>query len=430
MTPTTGAGVVIVGASLAGLTTAEGLRSEGYAGPITLVGEEDRMPYSRPPLSKQVLAGTWGIDRATMSEAEQLESLGVRHLRAHRATAVDVADRTVTVGGVPLPFEHLVAATGVTARRLPNAHGVRGIHSLRTAMDSLALQRDLGGASRDAGQVVVVGTGVLGFEIASAVHSAGHQVTLIGRSAKARFGQTGGHLSAMIAALVRENGVRMHVGVDVDEIESRDADGHNTVRALRLSDGSVVPADVVVAAIGCTPAVDWLAGTGIDISDGVLCDANGVAAPGIYAVGDVARWLDPVTGDARRVEHQATAIEQAHAVARLIVTGEPTAPIVPFFWSELFGNRILVHGRLDPKLPLTVLAGDPAERRFVAATLWRGQPAGLVGWNMPREFRQERARLVHQVAGRDTPPSFEATQTVKDEAIVKDKRIVKEGLVA
>ncbi|WP_022884767.1 NAD(P)/FAD-dependent oxidoreductase [Glaciibacter superstes] len=420
MNKTSGAGVVIVGASLAGLTTAEGLRSEGYAGPLTLVGEEDRMPYNRPPLSKQVLAGTWGIDQTTMSEADQLERLGVQHLRAHRATAVDVAARTVTVGGVAEPFEHLVAATGVTARRLLNSHGVRGIHSLRTADDALALQQDLGDAGQVAVQVAVVGAGVLGCEIASAVRSAGHHVTLIGRSAKARFGQTGGHLSAMIAELLRENGVRMRVGVDVDEIESRDADGHKTVSALRLSDGSVVPADVVVVAIGCSPAVDWLAGTGIDISDGVLCDANGVAAPNIYAVGDVARWLDPVTGEARRVEHQATAIEQAHAVARLIVTGERTAPIVPLFWSELFGNRILVHGRLDPNLPLTVLAGDPAERRFVAATILRGQPTGLVGWNMPREFRQERARLVQHVV----------QQPVEATEAVKGSEIVKEGMVA
>lgn len=413
MTETTGAGAVIIGASLAGLTTAEGLRSEGYAGPITLVGEEDRMPYSRPPLSKQVLAGTWGIDQTTMSEAEQLESLGVRHLRAHRATAVDVAARTVTVNGIPLPFEHLVAATGLVARRLPNAHGVRGIHSLRTAPDALALRRALNDAGSDAGRgagrVAVVGTGVLGCEIASAAHSAGHAVTLIGRSAKARFDQTGGHLSGMIAGLLHENGVRMCMGADVVGITSRDVDGRNTVSSLCLSDGSVLPADVVVAAIGCSPAVDWLAGAGIDISDGVLCDANGVAAPGIYAVGDVARWLDPVTGDARRVEHQATAIEQAHAVARHIVTGEPSAPIISFFWSELFGNRILVHGRLDPNLPLTILAGDPAERRFVAATVWRGQPTGLVGWNMPREFRQERARLVPHLMKQRA----EATEIVK-----------------
>lgn len=403
------AGVVIVGASLAGLTTAEGLRNEGYRGPITLVGEEDHPPYSRPPLSKQVLAGTWGVDQTTMCDSDQLASLGVRHLRGQRATAVDVAARTVTVDAVPVPFDHLVAATGVAARRLPNPLGVRGIHSLRTLEDAVALRCDLD----DAKQVAVVGAGVLGCEIASAVRSAGHDVTLIGRTREPRFGHTGGHLSPMIAALVHENGVRMQMGADISAITSHPADGQShgdgTVSGLRLSDGSVVPADVVIAAIGCSPVVDWLCGTGIDISDGILCDANGVAAPGIYAVGDVARWPEPQTGEARRIEHQATTIERAHAVARFIVTGEPAAPIAAFFWSELFGNRILVHGRLDPDLPLTLLAGDLAGRRFVGATIRRGRTTGLVGWNMPREFRVERARLLHQ--------SDAAAENVRESAI-------------
>jgi 3-phenylpropionate/trans-cinnamate dioxygenase ferredoxin reductase component len=381
------AGVVIVGASLAGLTTAEGLRNEGYAGAITLVGEEDRAPYNRPPLSKQVLAGIWDVERTTMRDAEQLESLGVHHLRGMRATGVDVVGHTVTVGDVRLPFQHLVAATGVAARRLPKVDGLSGIHSLRTADDAMALRRDLDGA----GRVAIVGAGVLGCEIASALRSAGHDVTLIGRGRAPHFGQTGGHLSGMISELLQENGVRMRMGLTVT-----DAVGRGRVSALRLSDGSIIPADVVVAAIGCTPRVGWLSGAGIDISDGVLCDANGVAAPDIYAVGDVARWLDPVSGEAHRVEHQATAIERAHAVAHLMVTGEPTAPIASFFWSELFGNRILVHGRLDTDVPLTQVAGQFSERRFVGATIHRGRRTGLVGWNMPREFRRERARLIQQ----------------------------------
>jgi NADPH-dependent 2,4-dienoyl-CoA reductase/sulfur reductase-like enzyme len=195
----------------------------------------------------------------------------------------------------------------------------------------------------------------------------------------------------MITELFQDNGIRMRMGVEVVGIS-----GHESVSALRLSDGSVVPADLVVAAIGCDPSVGWLGNTGIDLADGVLCDAHGRAADGVYSVGDVARWYDPVTGSARRVEHQATAIEQAHSVARLIATGAETAPIVPFFWSELFGQRILVHGHLEPGVPLTVLAGDPAERRFVAATIRHGRTTGLAGWNMPREFRQERVRLLQE----------------------------------
>ncbi len=377
---------MIVGASLAGLTTAEGLRAEGYAGSITLVGEEDHPPYSRPPLSKQVLSGRWTAAQAMLRDGAQLAALDLRLVKG-RATAADLTARTVTVEGDTLAYERLVVATGVRARRLPGAEGVAGVHTLRTLDDAIGLRDDLPAA----GPVVVVGAGVLGCEVAASARAAGHDVTILGRSTEPRFGQTATPLSPMIAALLLEHGIRLRMGVDVTDVV-----GRSRVAALRLSDGSIVPADVVVAAIGCVPSVDWLSGTGIDLTDGVLCDAGGVAAPGVYAVGDVARWLDPATGESHRVEHQATAIEQAHAVARLIVTGEVGAPIVPFFWSELFGNRILVHGRLDPGAPLTILAGDPADRRFVAATIRDGQATGLIGWNMPREFRQERARMLER----------------------------------
>lgn len=381
------AGVVIIGASLSGLTTAEGLRGAGFAGPITLVGSEDHLPYNRPSLSKQVLAGQWSTGETTIRDQAQLDALGVRLLLGKNATAVDLTARTVTVGRRSISFERLVVATGVSARRLPNTERMTGVHALRTVDDAIALREDLAGA----GRVAVVGAGVLGCEIAASIRTAGYDVTLVGRSYQPRFGQTGDHLSAMIGMLLREHGIRMRSGVDVIEVS-----GHGSVSTLRLSDGSLVPADLVVSAIGCVPVVNWLSGAGIDLSDGVLCDAHGRAATGVYSVGDVARWFDPVAGVALRVEHQATAIEQAHAVARLIVTGEQSAPIVPFFWSELFGNRILVHGRLDPDAPLTVLAGDPADRCFVAATIRDGRTTGLIGWNMPREFRQERARVLEQ----------------------------------
>lgn len=382
-------GVVIVGGGLAGLTTAEGLRAEGYSGDITMVGDEGSPPYSRPPLSKQILAGEWGIDRAMLCDTDHLVRLGVRHLGGHRVTHVDLATRAVSAGSVMLPFEQLVVATGVSARRLPNPRSLRGIHALRTTDDARQVQRDLARG----GRVVVVGAGVLGCEIASAVRASGHDVTLVGRSSGPRLARAGGLLSSMIAGLMVDHDVRLRMGVDVVDIE-----GHDTVSGLRLSDGSFVPADVVIAAIGCTPSVHWLAGTGIDISDGVLCDRNGVAAPGVYAVGDVARWHDPLTGEARRIEHQAAAIERANAIAHLIATGEPTTPMAAFFWSELFGTRILVHGQLDPDAQFTVMAGDVSRGRFVGATLRAGQPSGLVGWNMPREFHRERARLIRQSA--------------------------------
>jgi 3-phenylpropionate/trans-cinnamate dioxygenase ferredoxin reductase subunit len=380
-------GVVIVGASLAGTTTAEALRRDGYRGSITMIGEESHLPYSRPPLSKQVLGGSWATTPGLL-RPEQFAALGVDLQRGRRATGVDIASRTIAAEGSRFAYEHLVLACGVRARHLDNLAGLRGVHVVRGVDDVFALRRSMRGARR----VAVVGAGVLGCEIAAASAAAGLDVTLVGRTSLPRVAGTGDHVSVRIAEVLRAGGVTLRMGVEVVE-----ALGTVDVAGLVLSDGSVVAADLVIAAIGTAPNVEWLDGAELDLTDGVLCDADGLAAPNCYAAGDVARWRDPVTGDARRIEHQATAIEQALAVARHIATGEGSAPIAPFFWSELFGNKILVHGVLHPDVPLTVLAGDPEGPAFVATTLRDGRATGVIGWNMPREFRQHRARMIQPV---------------------------------
>jgi NADPH-dependent 2,4-dienoyl-CoA reductase/sulfur reductase-like enzyme len=384
-------GVVVVGASVAGLTTVEALREEGFDGPVTLVGAESRLPYARPPLSKQVLTGTWQPERATLRDRSRLDHLDMRLRLGLPATGLDLTDRAVRLArGALLPFGQLVVATGTAARRLPGTGRRAGIHVLRTLDDAVALRRELTYRPR----VVVVGGGVLGCEVAAAARTAGGDVTLVGRSPELRLGSAGTHLSALLAEHLTDHAVRVRTGVAVREVL-----GDARVTGLRLSDSSVVPADVVVAAVGCRPATGWLAGSGLDIRDGVRCDAHGRAATQahateVYAVGDVARWDDPVTGAARRVEHQAAAIDHARAVGRLIATGRTSEPIVPFFWSELLGTRVLVHGRPDDATHLRVVAGDVADRRFVAAAVKNGRTLGLIGWNLPREFRLARARLV------------------------------------
>lgn len=205
-------------------------------------------------------------------------------------------------------------------------------------------------------------------------------MTLTGRHRELRFGTIGPLLSPRLVRLHRANGVRLRLGVDAVELRR---DG--TV----LSDGSEPAADVVVTATGCRPNVGWLAGSAVRIDDGVVCDTAGRAAPDVYAVGDVARWAP-----APRVEHQQHAIEQAHAVATTIVTGRPPMhDIVPFYWSELHGTRIQVYGRLDGANALAVVDGDVAGGRFVALATRDGAPVGVVGWNLPRAFREARARL-------------------------------------
>lgn len=378
-----GAGTVILGAGIAGVTTAQNLREGGYEDPVTLVGDEDHAPYSRPPLSKQLLSGRLDEHDIGLCRDDDLPLRNIRYLRGVSASTVDLETRRVLVGADWLPFEHLVIATGVHARAPWPGYPTGPIHTLRTLDDSRRLRTAL----ERPGPVAVVGAGVLGLELAAGVRQLGHDVTVLARAPRVGLGRAGQQLAPLVETVLREHEVDLRLDCAAVGMAAGSTAG------VALADGSVVAATTVVAAIGSVPRVESLYGTGLDISDGVLCDEHGAAGPGVWAVGDVARWFDPHTRLARRVEHQATAIEQALAVAGLIASGEPSPPIVPFHWTELFSHRIVVHGRLDADLPLTVLAGSLDDRRFVAATLRDGRPTGLVGWNMPREFRQERARL-------------------------------------
>ena len=199
-------------------------------------------------------------------------------------------------------------------------------------------------------------------------------------------GQVGDHLSARIEELHRANRVDVRTGVDVVDVS--EAGAH---RLVALSDGELVETDLVIAAIGGIPFTDWLAGSDLDLSDGVVCDASGLAAPHVYAVGDVAQWRHEAGYPVPRAEHHLNAVEQALAVAHLLVTDEPPGAVVPFFWSELHDTRIQAYGRFAADSPLEIIAGDMGDRRFVAASRDHGRTTGVVGWNMPRDFRHARA---------------------------------------
>lgn len=352
--------VVVVGASVAGVTLVESLRASGHTGPITLVGAEQHAPYARPPLSKQVLDGTWEPDRAALRTADELLGLDVTMMSGATATALDPVRHEVVVDGRTLGYDVLVVATGVEPSRPVLAD--RRVHVLRTLDDALALRT----AWRHAGSVAVLGTGVLGSELASAARKDGRAVTMIGRSGRLTFGTVGPLLSDRLAELHHDHGVDLQLAAPVAQ-DAVDASG----------------AEVVVAAVGGRPRTGWLAGSGLSIDDGVLCDATGRAAPDVYAIGDAARWTDPTTGRAVRVEHQTNAIEQALAVATTLTGGPPQAVPVPFFWSEVHGVRIQAAGVFDPGLPLDA-DDDPRILR---------QPAGVVGWGAPRAFRLARAEL-------------------------------------
>ena len=398
--------IVIVGGSLAGLRAAETLRGEGHEGSITVVAAEPGAPYDRPPLSKQVLVGEWDGDRVALAAGAD-ESLELTWRRGVRATALDLATNTVTLDdGEPLSYDGLILATGATPRWLPGTQGVPGVHVLRTLDDALAI-RDA--ASGDGARVVVIGAGFIGAEVAASCRSMGAAVTLVEPLPTPLARVLGEAVGQVVAEVHRDQGVDLRLGVGVSAVEEG-PDGP----VVRLADGDELAADVVVVGIGVAPVTDWLEGSGLRIDDGVVCDETTLAAPGVVACGDVARWPNPrYGGELMRVEHWEHALDMgAHAARRLLAGddgGEPFAP-VPFFWSDQYDRKIQLAGRVRPDDDLEVVAGSFADRRFCALYGRDGQVVGALGMNMPAKVIRYRRQLGEGPLGWDEALEAAAAQ--------------------
>ena len=379
--------VLVVGAAASGLATVEALRRKGYAGGITVLGDEPHAPYDRPPLSKQVLAGLWEPARVALRAPEVLSGLDAEFVHGDAAIALDPVTRTVrTERGREYQADAIVIATGMRARALPGQSGLTGVHVLRTLDDALALRRDLLACTR----LVVVGEGVLGAEIAATARTMGLDVTMTGPQPAPMALQLGSLVSEVLAELHDERGVRLRLGVGVAGLTG----DHGRVAGVRLDTGEVVPADAVVVAIGASPATEWLADSGLRLENGVVCDSRCRAAEGIYAVGDVARWHHERLGRLIRLENRTNATEQAQVVAGAILgQDEPYVP-VPYFWTDQYDAKIQVHGMLPIGAEVDVVEGDVSARRFVARYRSDGVVTGVLGWNMPKQARLRRQEVV------------------------------------
>ncbi|MFD6291425.1 NAD(P)/FAD-dependent oxidoreductase [Streptomyces sp. NPDC060205] len=384
--------VLVVGASAAGLAVTESLRRKGYGGRITLLGEEAGAPYDRPPLSKQVLAGTWEAERTQLRTRDVLHALDAELVLGERAVALDAATRTVRTGsGAELRAEAVVLATGLHARRLPGLPDAAGVHVLRTLDDAGRLRRELLRAER----VVVVGDGVLGAEIAATARLMGVDVTLTGPQAAPMQAQLGDDVARLLAALHGEHGVRLRPDSPVDGLET--AGGR--VTGVRTAGGEVLPADLVVTAVGGAPATDWLTDSGLALRDGVVCGSRCRAAEGVYAAGDMARFHHEGLGRSLRLENRTNATEQAVLVAaNLLGEDRPYSP-VPYFWTDQFGVKIQVYGLPAPGATVQIAEGAVEEGRFVARYLdGAGGPIAVLGWNMPKQARLHRRHLLDRYA--------------------------------
>ena len=380
--------VVIVGAGLAGVRTAERLREGGFTGALTLVGEESEPPYDRPPLSKQVLRGEREI--VLLRDPDTYPELGVELRLGVRAASLDVEGRTVGLDdGTSIGFEALVIATGARPRTLAGVD-VSGVHVLRSAQDCRGLRSSAARARR----AVVVGGGFIGCEVAASLRLLGLEVTVVEMASAPLVGVLGDQLAGEVVRLHETHGVTMRCGVGVDAIE-----GEGRVSGVRLLDGSVLPADLVVIGLGVTPVVEWLADSGLTIDNGVSCDAQGrTSAPGVYAVGDVASWHDPRTGKAHRFEHWTSAVDQAGVVAETILTGHPDSLLpVPYFWSDQYKVKIQSLG-LPSAGADEIVVRELSETKRLALYAVDGLLTGAVGFSAPSAVMKMRPMLSEPTA--------------------------------
>lgn len=397
--------VVVVGASLAGLRACETLRTDGFAGRITLVGAETEVPYDRPPLSKKLLAGEWEPERIRLRKDDDFASLGLDLRLGVRATGLDIDARRITLADdTTLGYDGLVIATGATPRHLPGPDAaLGGVFVLRTLSDAMGLRQRL---ADDTTRVTVIGAGFIGLEVAATARQRGCVVTVLEGLPAPLVRGLGAELGPAVAGVHARHGVDLRCGVQVTGLES--ADGH--VTGVRLADGTLIGSDVVVVGIGVTPSTDWLDGSGLQVHDGVVCDsALGTGAPGVFAAGDCARWhneaFDPHDDAVMRVEHWTNAAEQGAAAARNLLAdacGEPTTPYVsvPFFWSDQFESRIQFVGRAHGDDEIHVFAGT-TDGAFAALYGWQGRLRGVLGVSMPKMVMPFRTLLAAKASWDD-----------------------------
>ncbi|MDQ1744678.1 MAG: hypothetical protein QOE23_3017 [Pseudonocardiales bacterium] len=387
--------IAVVGGSLAGVSAARALRKQGYDGELVMVCAERESPYDRPPLSKSFLAG-----ESTEAEIGLLgngETLDADWRTGVTATALRPSGGSLALSdGTHLPADAVVIATGARARQ-PWPDPPAGVCTLRTLDDARQLRSRLLPGAR----LVVVGAGFIGAEVAATARGLGVDVTVVEALATPLGAALGNEFGAVIAGLHAAHGVRLLCGTGVGRLV-----GQRQVEGVELVGGRLVAADVVLVGVGVRPNVEWLAGSGLTVADGVRCDAYGATGINrVVAVGDCASWYEPEAGGHVRLEHWTGARERAAVAVSSLLSGgrQRVAAGPPYFWSDQYGKTLQLVGRTTGADSVAVEEGSVAEHDFLAVYRRAGRPVAVLALGHARPFLRWRKQLAAGPVRPSTP---------------------------
>ncbi|GCE15959.1 NAD(P)/FAD-dependent oxidoreductase [Tengunoibacter tsumagoiensis] len=408
--------IVIVGASLAGVTAAETMRKEGYHGQITIIGDEPSEPYDRPPLSKQVLMGMASAMKTTIPRIPQVEDVQWRLGKA--ATRLDPDNRQVLLAdGQKVDFDRLLIATGVRARLWPNEQEstLKGVYVLRTNEDAQKLQQHLNTAPE---HVLIIGAGFTGSEIASVCRSKGLKVTVTERSASPLMSALGGEIGSIARQLQSEHGVDLRCNTTVTALEG---DDQHRLRRAHLSDGSILDVEIAIVALGSIRNTEWLRGSNLAAGQlGITCDAgcrafdiNGIVTDDIFVAGDVARFPHPLYDYQLIVlEHWGNAMTQAETAAFNMVnlpTQRRPHLAIPSFWSVQFEINIKSVGLPPFADEVAIVQGSVERREFIAAYGHKGRIVAAVSFNQGKWLPYYERLIAQAAAFPPVAPAYDTT---------------------
>lgn len=400
--------IVIAGAGQAAAQCAQSLRQGGFTGSIVLIGDEDAAPYERPPLSKEYLAGKREVARLALRKPEYWQEKQVRLLTGRRVTAVDRAAQSLSVDdGARVGYGKLVWATGGRPRRLscPGA-GLAGVHAIRTIADIDALKADLVSGTR----VVIVGGGYIGLETAAVLRALGHEVTVLEAQERLLARVTSPPVSAFYVGLHRGHGVAVRLSAQVSALR-----GDGRVTGVELSDGSLIPADIVIVGIGIIPNVEPLALAGLPCPNGVAVDALcRTQDPSILAIGDCALHPNAFAGRAIRLESVQNAVDQGKVAADTILGLERPYAALPWFWSDQYDVKMQAVG-LAMDYDQVLVRGDATAPGFSVLYLRGGRLIAIDCLNNARDFIQAKTLIT---GGRPIDATRAADPAVELKAVI------------